>query len=187
MASTHMNQSYPLAYQLQHLLTVLSQQGTTHLTEIETDLSQTGELLVEAIEKLGKSFIGIHDCLAIQHALINTIADGEILTQAVRDELARLQQQTASHISAAVTSLQFQDLTSQLIGRMAGHAGTLRHEFDSIGITSAAMSIRADDAALMMILVELNRILDKESVVLEKLAPKTVAQTHMESGDIELF
>ena len=49
-----------LALEIKKLLTGLSEHGSQHLSEIETDLVQTNILLSEAIEKLSASFMAIH-------------------------------------------------------------------------------------------------------------------------------
>ena len=48
-----------LALELKELLSGLSEHGSQHLTEIETDLVQTNVLLSEAIEKLSASFMAV--------------------------------------------------------------------------------------------------------------------------------
>ena len=172
---------------LQHLLAALSRQGEVHLKEIKTDLNQTGYLLAQAIEKLGTSFMGIHQALVRQHALIDTLRDGAVLTPALRGELAQLQQQAATHVNAAVTGLQFQDMTSQLIGRVAGHAGALSDVLESVSVQATGLPCGSDAASVQTLLEALNRTLDEKGETQREVVRKTVAQTHMESGDIELF
>ena len=172
---------------LQHLLAALSRQSCVHLTEVDTDLRQTSYLLVQAIEKLGNSFMGIHQALASQHALIDAMRDGEVLTPALRVQFSQLQQQAATHVNSAVTGLQFQDMTSQLIGRVAGHAGALRDLFENIAARAALLPGASGTADVQVLLDGLSRTLDENGEAQMEVARKTVAQTHMESGDIELF
>jgi hypothetical protein len=158
------------AAQLQHLLAALSRQGDAHLTEVGTDLQQTAFLLREAIEKLSKSFMGIHESVTAQHVLIASLAASTELPPALQAGLEALQQQSQAHVDAAITGLQFQDMTSQLIGRIVGHVTSLHSLL----------------AALAM-LASVNRMLDEKARVQQSVSRKAVAQTHMESGDIELF
>lgn len=172
---------------LQRFLAALSRQGEVHLTEVDTDLNQTGYLLLQAIEKLGNSFMGIHQALASQHALIDAMRDGELLTPALRGQFSRLQEQAAMHVNSAVTGLQFQDMTSQLIGRVAGHAGALRAVLDNVSAQAALLPVASDEADVQVLLDALNQTLDENGEAQKEVVRKTVAQTHMESGDIELF
>ena len=176
-----------LSSQLQQLLAALSQQGSEHLTEVQTDLQQTGYLLSGAIEKLGNSFVGIHESVAAQQALIETLRGGASLSPALQAELAQLQKNAAIHMSAAMTALQFQDMTSQLIGRMVGHVDSLRAVFTDVVTCGAPLSADSDDAAALGVLGAVIRTLGEKGAALESVSRKAVAQTHMESGDIELF
>ena len=176
-----------LAPQLQHLLAALSRQGDQHLTEVGTDLQQTAFLLAEAIEKLSNSFMGIHASVTAQRVLIASLAENAALPPALEAGLEALQRQNQVHVDAAITGLQFQDMTSQLIGRMVGHVTSLHTVLADIGNTAAALPADGDDAAAMALLASVNRMLDEKAAVLHGASRKAVAQTHMESGDIELF
>ena len=65
-----------LGSQVKHLLSNLSDHGTQHLTEIETDLVQTSFLLGEAIQKLGASFMAIHEAVTAQQETIDLLLSG---------------------------------------------------------------------------------------------------------------
>ncbi len=69
-----------LGSQIRHLLSSLSGHGKQHLTEVETDLVQTTYLLSEAIEKLGASFMAIHEGVAAQQEAVDTLLAGEAAT-----------------------------------------------------------------------------------------------------------
>ena len=176
-----------LAAQLQNLLTTLERQGNLHLSEVDADLRQTNDLLVQAIGKLGKGFIGIHESVAAQQAAIASVQDGATMTPQVRAEIARLQRITDAHINTAVTALQFQDMTSQLLGRVAGHVEGLREVLNAVGEHGAALDTDASDPAALAALDSVNIALAEKSIQQDAVARKAVAQTHMESGDIELF
>jgi len=146
-----------LGSQVKRLLTSLSDQGNQHLTEVETDLVQTTYLLSEAIEKLGASFMAIHEGISAQKELVDTLLSGAAATPASQERIKALQDEVAQHINTAVTGLQFQDMTSQLIGRTVRRIAGLRDVLGAVGLSS------------------------------ESVLWKAVSQTHMESGDIELF
>lgn len=176
-----------LATQLLRLLTSLSEQGDLHLSEIDADLQQTTDLLREAIDKLGKGFIGIHDAVAAQQAALASVPDGAPIGAALRSEIARLQQVTDTHVNAAVTALQFQDMTSQLIGRALGHVVGLRAVLDALGARGTTLTAASPDSAALALIASVNLALDDASVRQRSAPRKAVAQTHMDSGDIELF
>jgi hypothetical protein len=50
-----------LGSHVKRLLSGVSDHGKRHLTEVETDLLQTSLLLEEAIDKLTRNFMAIHD------------------------------------------------------------------------------------------------------------------------------
>ena len=106
-----------LALELKELLSGLSEHGSQHLTEIETDLVQTNVLLSEAIEKLSASFMAIHEAVSAQQQLVDTLLAQAQAPAAAVGELRTKAVQIDQHVNAAVTGLQFQDMTNQLIGR----------------------------------------------------------------------
>ena len=172
---------------LEHLLTTLSNQGNQQLTEVEMDLVQTSYLLAEAIEKLGGSFISIHEAVEAQHMAISTLKDGEPISAELKSTLEKLRETTAQHVNAAVTGLQFQDMTGQLIGRIAGHVSNLREVLAEMGSSGATLSMNSGDEAAIAVLESVNRAVDLKGSEQGGLSRKAVAQTHMGSGDIELF
>lgn len=176
-----------LALQLQTLLGALSRQSGRHLAEVETDLRQTGALLSEAIEKLGNSFIGIHAAVAAQQAIIDGLQEHRPVPPQARAALAQLQADAGIQVNAAITALQFHDMTGQLLGRVASHVASLRDVLEGVGATGMALADNDSDAAALTVLDGANRILHEKSTVVDGVARKAVAQTHLESGDIELF
>ena len=189
---------------LQHLLEALSCQGDAHLNEMTTDLQQTATLLAETIDKLGRAFAGIHESVSAQHALIGTLSTGQTLPPALQESLTSLRRQYQIHLDAAVTGLQFQDMTGQLIGRIVGHAASLQTLLDALGEGAAALApgvgpgsppATHPDGTLptavtlvaLTTLATVNRTLDAQGASVHSGVRKSVAQTHMDSGDIELF
>lgn len=187
-----MNTTQTIAVPLQQLLAGLSHQGERHLGEVQADLRQTTYLLGAAIEKLGKSFIGIHESMLAQQALLAAqVSRDPAVTQANLALLARLtqlQDRSRAHADAAITALQFEDMTGQLIGRIVGHVDSLQSMLGTLGTGAAALTgENAPNAAIAAVLASLNGMLDAQSAEAPSVAKKAVAQTHMDSGDIELF
>src|SRR3990167_6776483 len=106
-----------LGSQVKQLLAVVSDHGAQHLNEVEIDLEQTTVLLGEAIEKLGASFMALHAAVRAQQEIVDSLLTGATLTPDLAANLHALQIEIGRHVNAAVTGLQFQDMTSQLIGR----------------------------------------------------------------------
>ncbi|MBC7513123.1 MAG: chemotaxis protein [Herminiimonas sp.] len=182
-----MTQAQSLARELHHLLGALALQSGRHLSEVETDLQQTGTLLSEAIEKLGNSFIGMHAAVVAQNALIGTLQGEAMLSPQLTARLVQLQADSNAQVNAGVTALQFHDMTGQLLGRIASHVASLRNVLEGVGATRIALAGADSDACALAVLGLANRILDEKITVVDSVAPKAVAQTHLESGDIELF
>lgn len=176
-----------LGPQVRHLLSNLSDHGTQHLAEIETDLVQTNILLAEAIQKLGASFMAIHEAVSAQQQAIDALlASGTGIPAESVAQIKARQEEVGQHVNAAVTGLQFQDMTSQLIGRTMQRVTGLREVLD--GVASGSSGIPESSAEeLLAALTSINSVLEEQSVKLENALYKAVCQTHMESGDIELF
>ncbi|TFW06675.1 chemotaxis protein, partial [Oxalobacteraceae bacterium OM1] len=155
--------------------------------EIETDLAQTSLLLGEAIEKLGASFMAIHAAVNAQHEAIERLLAGASLTSDIAEQLKKKHAEIGQHVNAAVTGLQFQDMTGQLIGRTMRRVTGLREVLGGVGDGSVTMEGEGNAEALVGILQGMAKVLEEDSVKLESALWKAVCQTHMESGDIELF
>lgn len=102
--------------------------GGSHLEEVERDLAQMNALLEAAIEKLLVSFMAIHRGVASQETMLRESALHHPEFSACSARMENLRVDIARHVSEAVSGLQFQDMTSQLIRRMAIHLSTLREE-----------------------------------------------------------
>lgn len=102
--------------------------GSSHLEEVERDLAQMNTLLEAAIEKLLVSFMAIHRGVALQESTLRESAVEHPEFAACSARMESLRRELAQHVSEAVSGLQFQDMTSQLIRRMATHLSTLREE-----------------------------------------------------------
>lgn len=176
-----------LSLQMKRLLSSLSDHGTLHLTEVETDLVQTSFLLNEAIEKLSTSFMAIHEAVCTQQAIVDALLEHSASSPDTTEKLKAAQAEVGLRVNSAVTSLQFQDMTSQLIGRTVRRVNGLRDVLAAVNVSSGDMTHESDTKEMTALLNDLNRALDDQSAKLESVLWKAVSQTHMESGDIELF
>ncbi|MFP5505487.1 MAG: chemotaxis protein [Gammaproteobacteria bacterium] len=167
------------------LLSGVSEHGDRHLVELEQDLVQMNALLDEAINKLVASFMALSQAVERQQAAFDSLA-GSPPSAEDAARLDALRAEIAGHIGAAVTGLQFQDMTSQLVGRMTRHMEGLRAVFGALDVCPVDAVDGGSEAALAV----LNDISDSvmaRFAELDGVARSTVNQRHMESGDIELF
>lgn len=186
MAANDMSPSERLNAQVMHLLSGVSEHGDQHLAEVERDLVQMDVLLDEAIKKLCASFMAIHRAVDLQQeALDGLLAEGRLAPghaarfEALRGEINR-------NVAAAVTGLQFQDMTSQLIGRMVQHLAGLRDVFGALDANGSVLPESSNEA----LLATLSQIGERVGACCTERAGgvrSTVNQRHMNSGDIELF
>lgn len=176
-----------LVAQVRHLLSGLSEHGGQHLTEIETDLVQTNILLDEAIEKLSASFMAIHATVTAQQQIVDALLAGTAVTPDAMIELRGQAAQIDRHVNAAVTGLQFQDMTTQLINRTVRRVVGLHDVLEVLGTYSGSIPVDGSDEQMHAALSEINARLKVQSMDLEKELWKAVRQTHMESGEIDLF
>ena len=177
-----MQKKQTMGSQLQQLLATVSTHGNQHVCEIERDLAQTNMLLDEAVRKLGNSFLAIHQGLTSYQNLTTNIPDAGLA-----DQLATLQTEITQHINAAVTGLQFQDMTSQLINKMTKHIAELHDVFAVMDRSDRQIPEVAEDTVIVEILNNMNTDLERQQLVFDDLSRKIVSQRHLESGDIELF
>ena len=169
-----------LGSHVKRLMSGVADHGRQHLTEVETDLIQTGLLLEEAIEKLSFNFMAIHKAVEAEQATIAQLLAGGEVTEEQRTQLAALQGQVGGYVNAAITSLQFQDMTSQLVSHAQGGIRALLMAADEAAAAFAGAENVAKGLAhakeRMHALAEVDRM---------HLNP--VKQESMNSGEIELF
>ena len=176
-----------LGSHVKRLLSGVSDHGKKHLSEVETDLRQTGSLLEEAIDKLTFSFMAIHDEVTARQAGIDLLLAGGIPSD---DEIARMKTmsgQIGVHVNSAITSMQFQDMTSQLIDRTLKRVTGLRAFLGTIGTHSEGVNAETGSEEIVELLGKVSMALAIQSLELRNVLRKSVNQHHLASGDIELF
>ncbi|MES2113841.1 MAG: chemotaxis protein [Pseudomonadota bacterium] len=176
-----------LGSHVKRLLSGVSDHGRRHLTEVETDLIQTGLLLEEAIEKLTFNFMAIHQAVEAEQDTIRLLLAGGTPTAEQKARLEELHAQVGSHVNAAITSMQFQDMTSQLIDRTLKRVTGLREFLGTLGAHGAEMLPESDNEEIVALLGKVSMALAIQSLELRSVLRKAVSQKHLESGDIELF
>lgn len=176
-----------LGSHVKRLLSGVSDHGKRHLTEVETDLIQTQLLLEEAIDKLTNSFMAIHVAVGTRQETINTLLAGGTVSEEQRAELARMTNEVGDHVNAAITSMQFQDMTSQLIDRTIKRVTGLREFLGTLGAHGADVLPEHGSEEIVDLLGKVSMALAIQSLELRSVLRKAVNQQHLESGDIELF
>jgi hypothetical protein len=176
-----------LGSHVKRLLSGVSDHGKRHLAEVETDLVQTGVLLEEAIGNLTGCFLAIHGEIGLRQALVNRLLAGEELTAQERASLASMSDDIAEHVNQAVTSMQFQDMTGQLINRSLKRVTGLSDFLGTLGAHGEGIVPETGSEEIVDRLGKVSMALAIQSLELRSVLRKSVEQQHLESGDIELF
>ena len=173
--------------ELRQLLTAVSDHGAQHLAEVETDLNQTIYLLNGAIETLSASFMSIHAAVTAQQQEIDTLLEVAEVPKKEYQKVLVLRQKIAGEVNAAVTGLQFQDMTSQLITRVIKRVDGLRESLDALAMNGKDMGAEHEYQEIVALLNEMSASLSIRNTDLVGGLAKSVAQKNMNSGEVELF
>ena len=176
-----------LGSHVKRLLTGVSDHGRRHLTEVETDLIQTELLLEEAIDKLTGSFMAIHSAVGSRQGTIDLLLAGGTPSAEESERLGRMSGEVGEHVNMAITSMQFQDMTSQLIDRTIKRVCGLREFLGTLGEHGAVVEPESGSEEIVELLGKVSMALAIQSLELRSVLRKAVNQQHLESGDIELF
>jgi len=176
-----------LGSHVKRLLSGVSAHGRRHLTEVETDLVQTNLLLEEAITKLTASFMAIHQTVEARQEVIDRLLAGAAPGEQERVQLAGMSGEIGAHVNSAVTSLQFQDMTSQLLDRTLRRVSGLREFLATLGEHGADMGPESGSEEIVERLGKVSTALAVQSIELRSVLRRSVDQRHLESGDVELF
>lgn len=156
-----------LTPQLKGLLSNVSNHGNQHLLEIEVDLIQTENLLGEAIDKLVNSFISINEAVNFQQEAVNVLLIGKQISLEDIVRLKKIHEEVGIHVNEAVTSMQFQDMTNQLIGRAVKRVVGLRDALALLGNTGAQMLPESGGEEIIAFLNRINNALVIRNIELE--------------------
>lgn len=155
-----MNSSNASHIQAIDFLLGLSELIQAQLLAACADVEQTGSLLDEAIDQLNPSFSALSEGLQQQDA--SPASDAPPLTP---------------HVHAAITGLQFHDLTSQLLHRIRLRLEGLRE----IVVTETELDSAEPDWGRAL------QTLTTQQAALEQQLQGALRQQTLDSGDIELF
>lgn len=173
--------------ELRSLLAAVSDHGKQHLVEVEADLLQTTFLLSEAIEKLGASFMAVHEAVTEQQQVINALMQQHQFDEKETQKLETFKQKIGEEVNAAVTGLQFQDLTSQLISRTIKRVNGLKDLLQELASHGDEVEPTHEHEAIVKFLEEISHSLHIGSRALSGGLRRSVDQQDMVTGDIELF
>ena len=176
-----------LGSHVKRLLSGVAIHGRRHLTEVETDLLQTELLLEEAIDKLTSSFMAIHSAVGARQEAIDRLLAGEKPSAEDSARLSDMSGEIGQHVNTAITSMQFQDMTSQLIDRTLRRVAGLREFLGTLSDHGAEIAPETDSEEIVERLGKVSMALAIQSLELRSMLRKSVDQHHLESGDIELF
>ena len=173
--------------ELRSLLAAVSDHGKQHLVEVEADLLQTTFLLTEAIEKLGISFMAVHQAVTEQQQVLNNLMKQHQFDENETNKLEAFKLKIGEEVNAAVTGLQFQDLTSQLLVRTIKRVNGLKELLNELGNHSDAIDPEHEHEEIAKFLEDMSHSLHIGSNALSGGLRRSVAQNDMATGDIELF
>jgi len=176
-----------LGSHVKRLLSGVSLHGRRHLTEVESDLLQTELLLEEAIDKLSASFMAVHTAVSARQEAIERLLDGGAPTPADRALLTSMAGEVGLHVNTAITSMQFQDMTAQLIERTLRRVAGLRDFLGTLSEHGADIAPETDSDEIVERLGKVSMALAIQSLELRSMLRRSVEQKHLESGDVELF
>lgn len=164
---------------------------------LQSDLTQVGTLLKEAMGQLMKNFLRMQSLMQEQQQTIelaisvernqrgDPLPDKESFRQIVRHQ-TEFNGRIEDAVFQAVTSLQFQDMVTQLVGNVQMRLNTLQEIQQLIAHQAGAehSDPRRADEILAQTIPGLERKLE---TLRERQERKPVSQTDMATGEIELF
>jgi hypothetical protein len=101
--------------------------------------------------------------------------------------LSDMSGEIGQHVNTAITSMQFQDMTSQLIDRTLKRVTGLREFLGTLGEHGSSIAAETGNEEIVERLGKVSMALAIQSLELRSVLRKAVEQRHLESGDIELF
>ncbi len=173
--------------ELRALLSVVGEHGAQHLVEAEADLAQTSFLLSGAIEKLSESFMAIHNTISAQQAAIDELLESVEVETEQYEQIVSLRETISTEVNAAVTGLQFQDMTSQLITRVVKRMNGLKESLETLAEHGNDMDAAHEHEEIVKHLEAMKASLHMRHDALKGGLLKSVKQEDMSSGEIELF
>ena len=176
----------PIA-ELRSLLAAVSDHGKQHLVEVESDLMQIAILLSGAIEKLSVSFMAVHEAATQQHQALESLSAKYHFMQNEIDDFERLTQKVGDEVNSAVTAMQFQDMTSQLLTRTIKRVSGLGDLLQELATHGNEMEPTHEHVEIAKFLEDMSHTLNVGSHALSGGLRRSVDQKDMMIGDVDLF
>jgi hypothetical protein len=131
--------------------------------------------------------MAVHGAISVQQEMMDALAEKEAVTPEAVEGIKAVAEEIGRHINDAVTGLQFQDMTRQLVERSLKRVIGMRAMLSSLASSKNGFSAETSDEQMTAVLRSVNKQLFLQNKELTKALWKTVRQKHMDSGDIELF
>lgn len=173
--------------ELRSLLAAVSDHGKQHLVEVEADLMQTSMLLNGAIEKLSVSFMAVHEAVIKQQCVLDSLMAIHNFKQEEVDQLDSLTQEIGEEVNSAVTAMQFQDMTSQLLTRTVKRVTGLKVLLQEMSTHGSEMDPSHEHEEIAKFLEDMSHSLHAGSHALSGGLRRSVDQKDMMTGDVDLF
>ncbi len=176
----------PIA-EVRSLLDAVSEHGKQHLIEVEADLSQTTYLLSKAIEKLDASFMAVHTAVTNQQKYLGTLMQKHQFTSSESSQTNMFNQIISEEVGVAITGLQFQDITNQLLVRAIARVNGLKDLLEELHEHGGEIDSDYEHYEIAKLLETMSDSLHNGSHALSGGLRRSVEQQNMASGEIELF
>jgi hypothetical protein len=176
----------PIA-EVRSLLDAVSEHGKQHLIEVDADLSQTTYLLSKAIEKLNSSFMAVHTAVTNQQKALEALMQQHHFTTEETSKINMFNQIIAEEVGVAITGLQFQDITNQLLVRAMTRVNGLKELLEELHDHGGGINSEYEHNEIAKLLEMMSDSLHHGSHALSGGLRRSVEQKNMASGDIELF
>ncbi len=173
--------------EVRSLLDAVSEHGKQHLIEVDADLSQTTYLLSKAIEKLNSSFMAVHAAVTNQQKALQALMQQHNFTSEETSKINMYNQIIAEEVGVAITGLQFQDITNQLLVRAMTRVNGLKELLEELHAHGGGINSEYEHNEIAKLLEMMSNSLHHGSHALSGGLRRSVEQKNMASGDIELF
>ncbi len=163
-----------------------SNQIRSHMTGVHESVS-AAEQAINQLASKDMNF-ALQNKTRVQEMMESIQKINQEMTDAV-SELQGISTEIEQHVNVAVTSLQFQDLTTQLIGHIDRRVDTLENIMGSVAAIQLEDGNPNGDAAqeCRQRLRRFKEAIMEAAKLIEQIRHNPVSQQEMASGDIELF
>ncbi|OIR02903.1 hypothetical protein GALL_151110 [mine drainage metagenome] len=148
---------------------------------------QTTILLSGAIDKLSISFMAVHEAVTKQQQVLDSLMAIHHFKQEEVDLLDNLTKEIGNEVNSAVTAMQFQDMTSQLLTRTIRRVNGLRDLLQELATHGNEMDPSHEHDEIAKFLDDMSHSLHVGSHALSGGLRRSVDQQNMVTGDVDLF